>query len=441
MLVEQLSVGRCISLPSIATGGAKAAVFAHRRLCAHPQAVQPCRSASSRASKQRHRAHGRAHLHHGCGALGDHGRDRRRRAARRARGDAQVPRHRDGPQVANDAMDVHGGKGICLGPRNYLGRGYQAVPDRHHRRGREHPHAQPDHLRPGRDPLPSVRAEGNAGRAQSQDERQRVRDFDRALFGHIGFTISNAVRSLVMALTLARFASARRTTAPRAATTSTSSASRASFAFATDVAMLSLGGYLKKKENLSARLGDVLSLLYLASMVLKHHENQGRHEGRPAGGRVGLPHAAVPGAGAAARLPAQLSRTAGLPAAMRAGDLPARPHLLRAGDRLGRQLAELADDAGRDARPPLPPSTARRPGNPLGVLQEALELSLVAEPIESRLRVEGVKTGRVTALDVPGQIEQGLAARPDQPAKPLCCATTTAGSCTSSTSMISRRKS
>src|SRR5688500_9091989 len=40
--------------------------------------------------------------------------------------------------------------------------------------------------------------------------------------------------------------------------------------------MLSLGGYLKKKENLSARLGDVLSYMYLASMVLKHHENQGR---------------------------------------------------------------------------------------------------------------------------------------------------------------------
>ena len=33
-----------------------------------------------------------------------------------------------GRQVANDAMDIHGGKGICLGPKNYLGRGYQIVP-------------------------------------------------------------------------------------------------------------------------------------------------------------------------------------------------------------------------------------------------------------------------------------------------------------------------
>ena len=63
---------------------------------------------------------------------------------------SEVSRHRDGRHVANDAMDVHGGKGISLGPRNYLGRGYQVGADRHHRRGRQHPDAQPHHLRPGR---------------------------------------------------------------------------------------------------------------------------------------------------------------------------------------------------------------------------------------------------------------------------------------------------
>ena len=48
------------------------------------------------------------------------------------------------------------------------------------------------------------------------------------------------------------------------------------------------------------------------------------------------------------------------------------------------------------------------PGNPLGLLQEALVLSQTAEPIEKRIRVDGVKTGKVTALDVPGQITQAL---------------------------------
>ena len=59
-------------------------------------------------------------------------------------------------QVVNDAMDIMGGKGICMGPSNFLGAALHADPGRDHRRGREHPDAQPDHLRPGRDPLPSV---------------------------------------------------------------------------------------------------------------------------------------------------------------------------------------------------------------------------------------------------------------------------------------------
>jgi acyl-CoA dehydrogenase len=48
------------------------------------------------------------------------------------------------------------------------------------------------------------------------------------------------------------------------------------------------------------------------------------------------------------------------------------------------------------------------PGNPIGLLQQALELSVRAAPVEKRLRVDGVKTGRITALDLPGQIEQGV---------------------------------
>ena len=107
--------------------------------------------------------------------------------------------------------------------------------------------------------------------------RAGVDEFDRALFAHIGFTLSNAVRSFIMALTHARF-----TRAPVRGATARYYQHvvrfSASFAFAVDVAMLTLGGYLKKKENLSARLGDVLSCMYLASMLLKHHENQGRQE-------------------------------------------------------------------------------------------------------------------------------------------------------------------
>src|SRR5678809_1327227 len=100
----------------------------------------------------------------------------------------------------NDAMDIHGGKGICLGPNNWVGRGYQVTPVAITVEGaniltrtliifgqgaiRCHPY---------------VLKEMNAARAKNVD------DFDGALFGHVGFTISNAVRSFVMALTHARF--------------------------------------------------------------------------------------------------------------------------------------------------------------------------------------------------------------------------------------------
>jgi acyl-CoA dehydrogenase len=46
------------------------------------------------------------------------------------------------------------------------------------------------------------------------------------------------------------------------------------------------------------------------------------------------------------------------------------------------------------------------PGNPLGLLEEALVMAETAEPLEKRIRVEGVKTGKITALDPPGQIAQ-----------------------------------
>ena len=100
--------------------------------------------------------------------------------------------------------------------------------------------------------------------------------------------------------------------------------------------MLSLGGYLKKKENLSARLGDVLSFMYLASMVLKHHDNQGRPDADQPMRRVGLPQPAVPGAGTAARLPAQFP-DARARALMRLLIFPRGLTYSAPGDRLGRR--------------------------------------------------------------------------------------------------------
>src|SRR4029079_6084307 len=245
--------------------------------------------------------------------------------------------------------------------------------------------------------------------AREKDKNRGLLAFDGALFGHIGFTISNAVRSLVMALTLARFSHVPTTGSTERFFQHINRFS-ASFAFATDVAMLTLGGYLKKKESLSARLGDVLSCMYLASMVLKHYENQGRpEEDLPLvewACRTLLYKAQEQLHSFLRNFPSRF-----LAAFMRLFIFPRGQTYHAPPDRLGLDIVEqmLHTSMPRDR---LTNGVYRtiEPGNPLGMLQEALVLADEAEPLEKRVRVEGVKTGRVTALDMPGQVQQALAA-------------------------------
>jgi acyl-CoA dehydrogenase len=211
-----------------------------------------------------------------------------------------------------------------------------------------------------------------------------------------------------MAHTLSRFSRAPQA-GPTARYFQHVNRSSASFAFATDIAMLALGGYLKKKESLSARLGDVLSMMYLASMVLKHHENQGRNpEDLPLvewGCRSLLYQAQE-------QLHQFLRNFPNRPLAafMRLVIFPRGLTYFPPSDRLGRSIVDLIMNP-TPARERLTQHIykTRVANNPLGLLQEALILSTAAESLEKRIRVEGVKTGRVTALDLPGQIAQALA--------------------------------
>ena len=406
MLVEQLSVGRCISLPSNATGGAKAATYAS--------------GAYTRIRRQFNMPVGRFEgvqevLARMAGLTYIMDATRSVTAAAIDGGEkpsvpsAMLKYHLTemGRIVANDAMDVHGGKGIQLGPKNYLGRGYQVVPVAITVEGANL--LTRNLIIFGQGAIrchPFVLREMNAARDGNRE--RGVNEFDKALFGHIGFTISNAVRSLVMALTLARF-----TRVPETGSTARYfqhvNRFSASFAFAVDVAMLALGGYLKKKENLSARLGDVLSCMYLASMVLKHHENQGRpEEDLPIvewACRHLLYRAQEQLHGFLRNFPNRF-----LAASMRFFIFPRGQTYFAPSDRLGRSIVELIMSP-TEARERLCRGIYRtvEPTNPLGLLQEALTLSITAEPIEKRIRVEGQKTGKVTALDLPSQITQSLA--------------------------------
>jgi acyl-CoA dehydrogenase len=406
MLVEQLSVGRCISLPSNATGGAKSAIFATGAYARIRRQFNMPVGRFEGVEQVIARMVGLTYIMDAARSVTAAAID----AGARPAVPAGILKHHVtemGRRVANDAMDVQGGKGIMLGPRNYLGRGYQSIPIAITVEGANI--LTRSLIIFGQGAIrchPFVLREMNA--AHNPDRERGVDEFDRALFGHIGFTVSNAARAFVMALTFARFESVPDTGATRRYYQHIERFS-ASFAFATDVAMLTLGGYLKKKENISARLGDVLSAMYLASMVLKQHEDQGS------------PTADLPIVEWACRellyqaqeqLHNVLRNFPNRPMAafMRLCIFPRGRTYFAPGDRLGRQVAELVMNATA-TRDRLCQGVYReiQAGNPLGQLQQTLELAPQAEPIEKTLRVEGVKTGRIAALDLPGQIEEGLA--------------------------------
>jgi len=176
-------------------------------------------------------------------------------------------------KIVNDSMDIQGGAGICLGPRNIIGRIYQAVPISITVEGaniltrtmiifgqgaiRSHPYI-----------FKELDAMGN------DDPEASLEDFDRALFGHIGFFFQNTLRSFFHAITNSQFVMVRGSRPVRRYHKQLTRIS-AAFALMTDIALMTLGGSLKRKEKLSGRLGDVLSYLYLASASLKHFEDNG----------------------------------------------------------------------------------------------------------------------------------------------------------------------
>lgn len=407
MLVEQLSVGRCISLPSNATGGAKAAMFATGAYARIRRQFNTPVGRFEGVEQVIARMVGLTYTMDAARSVTTAAIDAGARPAVPA-GILKYHVTELGRRVANDAMDVHGGKGICLGPRNYLGRGYQSIPIAITVEGANI--LTRSLIIFGQGAIrchPFVLREMTA--ARNPDRQQGLKEFDAALFAHVGFALSNAVRSLILALTLARFSAAPG--GPTKRYYQHIQRFSASFAFATDVTMLVFGGYLKKKESISARLGDVLSAMYLASMVLKHHEDQGQPvEDLPVvewACRELLYQAQEQLHSVLRNFPKRWRWVAGL---MRVLIFPRGLTYFAPGDRLGRTVADLVLTPGpaRD-RLSLGVYRAVEPGNPLGLLQQALELTPQAELIEKRIRVEGIKTGHITSLDLPHQIEQALA--------------------------------
>lgn len=178
--------------------------------------------------------------------------------------------------TVDDAMDIHGGKAVIDGPQNYMGNLYRSVPVAITVEGaniltrnlivfgqgsvRAHPY---------------LLQEMNA--ISEPDQKKGLDAFDTAFWKHVGHALTNTFRAWGRSWTGGMFAPAPDA---GAATDYYRQLSRysAAFALCSDMALLTLGGALKRKEMLSARLGDILSELYLLSAALKRWEDEGRQE-------------------------------------------------------------------------------------------------------------------------------------------------------------------
>ncbi|RXJ73673.1 acyl-CoA dehydrogenase [Veronia nyctiphanis] len=178
--------------------------------------------------------------------------------------------------ILNDSMDIHAGRAIQLGPMNYIGHHYFGMPVAITVEGANILTRNLMIFGQGATRChPYVLAEMEA--AANPDQEKAAADFDVLLMKHIKFAVKNTFGSIANALTGSRFNKSPVSGETADYYRQLSRISRA-LAVTTDVSMLTLGGELKRREMLSARLGDVLSHLYLASATLKRYEDDGRQQ-------------------------------------------------------------------------------------------------------------------------------------------------------------------
>ena len=405
MLVECLSVGRAISLPSSSTGGAKMgalATGAYSRI--RKQFNMPIgRFEGIEAALARIAGHAYATsaLSRMTATAVDLGEKPAVSSAIAKYHATEMSR-----QIITDAMDIHGGKGVILGPRNYLARAWQGMPVWITVEGaniltrslmifgqgaiRCHPYV-----------LKEMEA------ARIENEEARVERFDDLLFSHVGYTISNGVRSLVLGLSFGKFAAVPhdRKTAKYYQKLSRYSAA---LAFVSDISMLTLGGKLKQKEHLSARLGDVLSHLYICSAMLKRFESQGR----PAADQAILAwafHNAIHHIQLALRLVLDNFPNRFVRSFLRMVVFPFGRRERAPGDRLTHKVAQLLLSPS-DTRERLTDGVYKsaKTGHPVGLMEQALPQVIQAEPLERRL-LKALRAGDISGITWDEQVQDAIA--------------------------------
>ncbi len=312
-------------------------------------------------------------------------------------------------RVVNDAMDVHGGRGICMGPANYLARPYQTLPVGITVEGaniltrsmiifgqgaiRCHPY------------LVSEMQAATAGEDSAAEEA-----FDRALCGHAAYFLANFCRAFVYGISGSHLAPAPHDGRIGAYYRRLGQMS-AAFAVTADLVLMILGGAFKRKEKLSGRFADALSYMFYASAVLKKFE----HDGEP---RSDLPLLEWSAKYCLYQVQQALDEilrnfpNKWLGVLVRYAIFPLGLSLRPPNDSLGHRVASLLIRPG-DARDRLTAGIyiSDDPADVTGCLEDALQKVIRAEPIERRLRrEEAVRDGLenysdwVESLRAAGQI-------------------------------------
>jgi acyl-CoA dehydrogenase len=267
MLMECLSAGRGISLPSQATGAAE---FSTRVTSAYALVreqfglpigrFEGVRERLARVAGHAYFMDATRRMTVGAIDAGEH--------PSVASAIAKAYITEGGRQCVDDGMDILGGAAICRGPRNVLARPYTAIPVGITVEGANI--LTRSLIVFGQGAMrchPFLQEEVNA--LQTGD----VTQFDRAFFGHVNHFICTGVRAFFLALTGGQLVSAP--CPHNARYYQQLSRYAAALAFIADVGLATLGGALKRKEHLSGRYADAFAWLYIASAVLKRAHDEG----------------------------------------------------------------------------------------------------------------------------------------------------------------------
>ncbi|QTL39009.1 acyl-CoA dehydrogenase FadE [Xenorhabdus budapestensis] len=392
MLVECLSVGRGITLPSNATGGLKSAAMAIGAYSYIRRQFKLPIGKMEGIEEPLARIAGNSYLMDAAATMITSGIMLGEKPAVLSAIVKYHCTHR-GQRSIIDAMDIAGGKGICLGPSNFLARGYQGAPIAITVEGANILTRSMIIFGQG-----AIRCHPYVLAEIAAAENNDVKAFDKALFGHLGHVASNTLRSLWLGITNGRTSNTPVNDATRRYYQHINRLS-ANLALMSDVAMGVLGGSLKRRERISARLGDILSQLFLATATLKRYEDEGRQKEDLPLVQWAVEDALYQAEQALNDLlrnfPNRL--VAGL---MRVIIFPLGRSHTAPSDKLDHKLAQILqtpsatrDRVGRGQY--LTPSEH----NPHGLLEEALHDIIASEPIHTRLSREAGKNLSFTCLD------------------------------------------